>query len=146
MFDSSCFRYRIATGPAVTCALHIRRQLLHFRLPFHTDADTPTPTHRQVLRQMVNGFLLAGGATQLSRTAAIYISLPISLLSASYTLYNSPDSVDAIFHLIYRTFYLCSMAPFYRWHSGVWAGAGTSWIAYFVIIILLSLCLPAAPN
>lgn len=54
MFDSSCFRYRIATGPAVTCALHIRRQLLHFRLPFHTDADTHTQTGAQANGEWVS--------------------------------------------------------------------------------------------
>lgn len=108
MFNSSSFRYRqwgqllpvLSTSGDNFCT-----SVRHF-------------THR------ANGewdeFSLAGGATQLSWAAAIYISLPISLLSVSYTIYNGLGSLDAISHLIYRTFYHGAMAPVYRRSPESW--------------------------
>lgn len=116
--------------PAVTCSVHIRRQVLRFRLAFYRAHSN---THRQTQRAGARLLL----ATQLT-LAAIYISLPIYLLSVSYRLCNGQRRrrrQAAIFHLIYRTFYLCT---FYCLAQPSQA----FWLAYFVIIILLSLCLP----
>lgn len=99
MFNSSC-PAQLAV-PGGSCYLFSPHPATSFALPFGILHSTQQQQHTD--RAQRARLLLA---TQLS-LAAIYISLPIFLLSASYRLYNGQRGA-AIFHLIYRTFYLCT--------------------------------------